>query len=61
MPRKLEELKDDFSHIKAPNFLITNEIIKENAIDKIKPNRDVKDNLSISMTKIEEYRTILRE
>lgn len=57
---KLEKLKDDFSHIKAPNFLITNEIIKENAIEKIKPNGDVKDNLSISATKIEEYKTTLK-
>ena len=57
---KLEKLKDDFSHIKAPNFLITNEIIKENAIEKIKPNGDVKDNLSISITKIEEYKTTLK-
>ena len=56
---KLEKLKDDFSHIKAPNFLITNEIIKENAIEKIKPNEDVKDNLSISITKIEEYKITL--
>ena len=51
---KLEELKDDFSHIKAPNFLITNEIIKE------KPNEEAKDSLSISMTKIKEYRTMLK-
>lgn len=58
--KKLEKLKDDFSHIKAPNFLITNEIIKENAIEKIKPNEDVKDNLSISITKIEEYKTTLK-
>lgn len=58
---KLEELKDDFSHIKAPNFLITNEIIKENAIEKVKPNEDTKDSLSISMTKIEEYRTMLKD
>ena len=57
---KIEKLKDDFSHIKAPNFLITNEIIKENAIEKIKPNEDVKDNLSISITKIEEYKTTLK-
>lgn len=57
---KLEKLKDDFSHIKAPNFLITNDIIKENAIEKIKPNEDVKDNLSISITKIEEYKTTLK-
>ena len=57
---KLEKLKDDFSHIKAPNFLITNEIIKENAIEKIKPNGDVKDNLSISATKIEEYKITLK-
>lgn len=57
---KFEKFKDDFSHIKAPNFLITNEIIKENAIEKIKPNEDVKDNLSISITKIEEYKTTLK-
>jgi len=57
---KFEKLKDDFLHIKAPNFLITNEIIKENAIEKIKPNGDVKDNLSISITKIEEYKTTLK-
>lgn len=58
--KKLEKLKDDFSHIKAPNFLITNEIIKENAIEKINPNGDVKDNLYISATKIEEYKTTLK-
>lgn len=57
---KIEKLKDDFSHIKAPNFLITNEIIKENAIEKIKPNEDVKDNLSMSITKIKDYKTTLK-
>lgn len=58
---KFEKLKDDFSHIKGPNFLITNEIIKENAIEKLKPNGDAKDSLSISKTNIEEYRTILEK
>lgn len=58
---KIEELKDDFSHIKAPNFLIANETIKENVIEKIKPNEDAKDSLSISATKIEEYKTMLKD
>ncbi len=56
---KLEKLKDDFSHIKTPNFLITNEKIKENAIEKIRPNDDVIDNLSVSMANIKEYKITL--
>ena len=53
---KIEALKDDFSHIKEPNYLITKEIIKQNVIEKIKPNEDIKNRLSISKTKIEEYK-----
>ena len=53
---KIEALKDDFSHIKEPNYLITKEIIKQNVIEKIKPNEDNKNRLSISKTKIEEYK-----
>lgn len=56
---KFEKLKDDFSHIKTPNFLITNEIIKENAIEKIKPSEDEKERVSISTTTVEEYKTML--
>lgn len=56
---KFEKLKDDFSHIKTPNFLITNEIIKENAIEKIKPSEDEKERVSISATTVEEYKTML--
>lgn len=58
---KLEKIKDDFSHIKTPNFLIANEIIKENAIEKLKPSEDDKDSLSVSKTKIEEYRAMLKD
>lgn len=58
---KLEKIKDDFSHIKTPNFLIANERIKENAIEKLKPNEDDKDSLSVSKTKIEEYRAMLKD
>ncbi|MBC2575253.1 hypothetical protein [Peptostreptococcus canis] len=57
--RKFEKLKDDFSHIKTPNFLITNEIIKENVIEKIKPSEDEKERVSISITTVEEYKTML--
>lgn len=53
---KIETLKDDFSHIKEPNYLITNKIIKQNVIEKIKPNEDNKNRLSISKTKIEDYK-----
>lgn len=56
---KFEKIKDDFSHIKAPNFLITNKIIKEYAIEKLEPNEDIKDSLSISTTELEEYRRTL--
>lgn len=56
---KLEALKEDFSHIKTPNFLIVNEMIKEDAIEKIKPNAEEKDCLSISTASIEEYRRVL--
>lgn len=58
---KLEKIKDGFSHIKTPNFLIANEIIKENAIEKLKPNEDDKDSLSVSKAKIEEYRAMLKD
>lgn len=58
---KLEDLKDDFSHIRTPNYLITNEVIKESAIEKIKPSENLKDNLTVSPTKINEYKTLLKE
>lgn len=57
---KLEKLKDDLSHIKTPNFLVTNELIKENAIEKIKPNEDEKNGLTISKTTVGEYRAMLK-
>lgn len=56
---KFEKIKDDFSHIKAPSFLITNKIIKEYAIEKLEPNEDIKDSLTISTTELGEYRRIL--
>lgn len=56
---RFEKIKDDFSHIKTPNYLITNKVIKEYSIEKLEPNEDIKDSLSISMSKIEEYRATL--
>ena len=56
---RFEKIKDDFSHIKTPNYLITNKVIKEYSIEKLEPNEDIKDSLSISISKIQEYRATL--
>lgn len=57
--KELNKLKGELSHIKAPNFLITNEIIKESIIEEVKPSEDLKSSLSISIADVTEYKELL--
>ena len=55
----IEELKKELSHIKPPNFLFINEVIKEAPIEKIHPNEENKRSLSVSKATIDEYKRTL--
>ena len=57
--KELDKLKGELSHIKAPNFLITNDIIKESMLEKINPNEELKSCLSISIADVTEYKELL--
>ncbi|MGB4627414.1 MAG: hypothetical protein WBI36_06380 [Erysipelotrichaceae bacterium] len=59
--KKLEKLKKDFSHIRKPNHLIVNEVIKEDPVEVIKPSTDEIESLSVSSAKIDEYKRVLEE
>lgn len=56
---KLEELQEEFLHIKEPNHLITDEVIKNDIIEMLSSTQEEKDKLFISELDYKEYRDML--
>lgn len=57
--KRIEELKIELSHIKPPNYLFINKVIKEAPIEKITPNEENKRCLSVSKATIDKYKRVL--
>lgn len=56
---KLEKLREDFSHIKEPNYLVSDETIRNNIVETLNSTQEDKDKLLISESDYKEYRETL--
>ncbi len=56
---KLEKLREDFSHIKEPNYLVSDETIRTNIVETLNSTQEDKDKLFISESDYKEYKETL--
>ncbi|MGO3751722.1 MAG: hypothetical protein ACTJGH_03025 [Peptoniphilaceae bacterium] len=58
---KLEKLRENFSHIKEPNYLVSDEAIRSNIIETLNSTQEDEDKLFVSESDYNEYRETLIE